>query len=119
MDEVEEQGFDNTILSLLHDRGSEGVSLHELSQLDAFSGDQLSTLRYVMLLLECGKPLGIDNPENIWAFFNLSDQTKVFLANRPDELKETENLVHAQIDGLRTLLDGVDMAKSNLRETCR
>ena len=46
----------------------------------------------------------------------LSDEAKVFLANRPDELGGTMNLLAAQIDELDTVFEGVMVAESDLQK---
>ena len=110
--DINERSMQNPILKLLQEGGSDGASLHELSQIEGYTGDQLSTLRCLLFFLECGEPIAFD--EDSWSM--LSDNTRVFLASRPEELEGMENMIHAEIDDLRSVLGGVSDAKSDLQK---
>ena len=101
-------------MELLRERGSEGASLHELSQVRGM--DSLAIRGYVTTLLESGEPIGLDDSMGCGALLGLSDETRVFLANRPEELEETEDLVAAQIDDLGGLQDVLIETESHLRK---
>ena len=116
MDKVEESQEGPDPMEWLRQRGLEGASLRELSQI--LGGDPLETSRHVMTLIENGEPIGFPDECEVGtgAVLCLSDETKVFLANRPDELGGTMNLLAAQIDDLNALQYVLGKTESHLRK---